>query len=308
MNSGITIRGHRRDLWFACLLAVAATTGLYAQKPERVRRVTPDGDLQKVLDSASPGDTITLAPGTYRGLITISNGGQRRSPVVLRAEKPGTVTLTNATRPKFRLEFTNVKGDLYRAPVPWQVRWMMVEGHRNLMDYVTLAGLGAFRAIGNDSRRMEDGPPEGFAWESGFLYVRLLGGKDPNQAGVEIHRETNVFRKKVCTLWGGRSFKQGDGFILDVRAPHVVLEGLKFHMAPDIAVQVNAANVTIRDCYFDGCIRGIESLGSADLTVEHCEYSGYPTYQWVRWGQLHGVNGGLRFSRARAETLHAAQV
>jgi len=293
MNTGTTIRGRRCYLWFAIFFAVAATTGVYAQKTERVLRVTPDSDLQQVLDSTSPGDIVTLAPGTYRGLITISKGGQRRAPIVLRAEEPGTVTLTNATPPEFKLVFTNVREDLYRAPVPWQIRWLMVEGHRNLMDYVTLAGLEAFRAIGNDSRRMEDGPPEGFAWENGFLYVRLLDGKDPNRAGVEVHRETNVFQKKTYTLWGGRSFKQGDGFILDIRAPHVVIEGLKFHMAPDIAVQVNADDVTIRDCYFDGCIRGIESLGRANLTVEHCEYSGYPTYQWVRWGQLHGVNGKM---------------
>ncbi len=293
MNAKTTTCGRGCNLSFAIFFAVAATTAVYAQAPERVRRVTPDGDLQQVLDSTSPGDIVTLAPGAYRGLITVSRGGRPRAPIVLRAEEPGTVTLTNATPPEFKIEFTNVKGDLYRAPVPWQIRWVMVEGHRNLMDYVTLTRLEAFRAIGNDSRRMEDGPPEGFAWEDGFLYVRLLGGKNPNRAGVEIHSETKVFRKKTYTLWGGRSFKQGDGFILDIRAPHVVIEGLKFHMAPDIAVQVNADDVTIRDCYFDGCIRGIESLGSANLTVEHCEYSGYPTYQWVRWGQLLGLNGKM---------------
>jgi len=267
MNAKTTTCGRGCNLSFAIFFAVAATTAVYAQAPERVRRVTPDGDLQQVLDSTSPGDIVTLAPGAYRGLITVSRGGRPRAPIVLRAEEPGTVTLTNATPPEFKIEFTNVKGDLYRAPVPWQIRWVMVEGHRNLMDYVTLTRLEAFRAIGNDSRRMEDGPPEGFAWEDGFLYVRLLGGKNPNRAGVEIHSETKVFRKKTYTLWGGRSFKQGDGFILDIRAPHVVIEGLKFHMAPDIAVQVNADDVTIRDCYFDGCIRGIESLGSANLTV-----------------------------------------
>lgn len=293
MNTRTTTREHRRDLWFVLFFAVTVTTGVYAQKPERVRRVMPGGELQQALEDASPNDIITLAPGTYGGPITVNKGGDAWAPVVIRAEEPGTVTLTNATPPGFKLEFTNIKGDLYRAPVRWQVRWVMVEGHRNLMDYVTLAGLETFRAIGNDSRRMEDGPPEGFAWENGLLYVRLLGGGNPNRAGAEIHRETNVFQKKTYTLWGGRSFKQGDGFILDVRAPHVVLEGLKFHLAPDIAVQVNAADVTIRDCYFDGCIRGIESLASANLTVEHCEYSGYPTYQWVRWGQLCGVNGKM---------------
>lgn len=293
MKTAATGREYRRCLWLGLFFVVAATTGAYAQRTERVRRVTPNGGLQQALDDALPGDVILLAPGRYGGPITVNRGGESSEPVVLRAEEPGAVTLTNAAPPGFQLDFTNVKADLYRAPVAWRVRWAMVEGRRNLMDYVTLSGLQTFRAIGNDSRRMEDGPPEGFAWEDGFLYVRLLGGGDPNRAGVEIHRETNVFQKKAYTLWGGRSFKQGDGFILDVRASHVVLEGLKFHLAPDIAVQVNADDVTIRDCYFDGCIRGIESLKSANLTVEHCEYSGYPTYQWVRWGQLHGVNGKM---------------
>ena len=71
--------------------------------------------------------------------------------MVVRAEKPGTVTLTNAAPEEFRLDFAMVGNDLYRAPVPWQVRWVMVEGHRNLMDYVTLNGLKTFRAIGNDT-------------------------------------------------------------------------------------------------------------------------------------------------------------
>jgi len=293
MNTSVNGREHRHGSWLGFFIVVAVTTGAYAQTPHRERRAASDADLQQTLDDASPGDVILLAPGTYHGLITINKGGDARAPVVVRAEKPGTVTLTNAAPSEDKVEFADVSNDLYRAPVPWQVRWVMVEGHRNLMDYVTLTGLETFRAIGNDSRRMEDGPPEGFAWENGSLYVRLLGGQNPNRAGIEIHRETNVFKKKTYTLWGGRSFTQGDGFILDVRAPHVVLEGLKFHMAPDIALQVHADNVTIRDCHFDGCIRGIESLASANLTVEHCEYSGYPTYQWVRWGQLQGANGKM---------------
>jgi hypothetical protein len=103
-----------------------------------IRRVTPAGGLQGVLDPASPGDVILLAPGTYAGLITLTKGGDSQSPVVVRAEDPGTVTLTNATPPGFKLRFANVQNDLYRALVPWRVRWVMVEGHRNLMDYSTV--------------------------------------------------------------------------------------------------------------------------------------------------------------------------
>jgi len=293
MSSRENTREYTFILWLVLFFTITVITEVYAQKTGRVLQVMPDSNLQQVLDDATPGDIITLATGTYRGLITVNKGGDASAPVVIRAEDPGTVTLTNATLPDYKLEFDNIKDDLYRTAVPWQVRWVMVEGHRNLMDYVTLDGLETFRAIGNDSRRIEDGPPEGFAWENGFLYIRLLGGADPNDTGIEIHRETNVFQEKIYTLWGGRSFKQGDGFILDVRAPYVVIEGIKFHIAPDIAIQVNADNVTIRDCYFDGCIRGIESLASANLTVEYCEYSGYPTYQWIRWGQLVGVNGKM---------------
>jgi len=197
-----TVHEHQFGLCFMLLCMIVAMTGVYAQKQEKVQRVLPDDDLQQVLDGAIPGEIIILAPGSYGGFITIKKGGDAGAPVIIRAEESGTVTLTNAMLPEFKLNFVNVKGDLFRAPVPWQVRWVMVEGHRNLMDYVTLGGLETFRAMGNDNRRMNDGPPEGFVWENGFLYIRLLGGEDPNQAGAEIHRETNVFDEKTYTLWG----------------------------------------------------------------------------------------------------------
>lgn len=63
MNTKTTMRGRRCNLSVAIFVAVAATTAVYAPKPERVRRVTPDGDLHEVLDNASPGDIVTLPPG-----------------------------------------------------------------------------------------------------------------------------------------------------------------------------------------------------------------------------------------------------
>jgi len=81
---------------------------------------------------AEKGTNITLAPGTYRGFITINKGCQRRAPVVGRVEEPDAVTLTSATRLDFKREFANVEGDLYRAPIRWQVRWMMVDPDAHL--------------------------------------------------------------------------------------------------------------------------------------------------------------------------------
>ena len=113
-----------------CMLCWAVTaSGTFAQQSGRVERVTPADNLQQILDGALAGDIIMLAPGTYQGLITVNNGGDAGAPLVVRAENPGTVTLTNAAPAEFKLNFVNVGGNLYRVPVPWQVRWVMVDGH-----------------------------------------------------------------------------------------------------------------------------------------------------------------------------------
>jgi len=253
----------------------------------RVRRITPTLGLQNALDSARPGDVITLAPGVYYESIKVSKSGEPGAPIVICAEEGGTATISGGTPPDFKLEFGQVEGDVFTATVPWPVRWVMVDG-RNLNAYGSLDNLKSFSMQGHDSRRIEDGPPEGFAWEDGSLYVRLLGGMDPGKAEVEIHRMDSGAKAPPLRT-SARAWSPGGGTNVTINASHVVLSGLRLHLAPDVAVRVNGANVTIRDCYIDGAHRGIEAGRSPNLTVEYCEFTGYPTYQWVRWGHWGGV-------------------
>jgi hypothetical protein len=287
------------------MMIESATAGAQVPPPSamptysgHVVPVTPETGLQAALDLAKPGDVLSLAPGVYYESVVVTRSGTAAAPIVITAADPGTATISGATTPDFSLSFTRVQGDLYRASVPWTVRWVMVDG-RNLMGYDDLADLQSFRTLGHDSGAIVDGPPEGFTWVNGQLYVRLLGGQDPSQAKVEIHRSfagadspplnTDFFGSHAfSTTAGNLSANDPAGTNITVLASHVIIAGLKLHLAPLSAVHVAADDVIVRDCYVDGVWRAVRAGGSARVTVEYSEFSGYPTYQWVRWGSLSG--------------------
>ena len=258
----------------------------------RVKMLNPDSNVQELLDNASPGDIFALAPGTYYKTWVIRNGGRPGAPVVLKAQVPGTVTISGAVPPSFGLAFRKVDGDLYQASVPWQVRWAMA-GKRNLLWYQSLGDLKSLKIIGHDSKKPEPGPPEGFAWEDGTLYVRLLGGQNPNEAAIEIHRK-EVEGTPIPHVYPRKSeYFPGPGTNITVGADYVILDGLRLHLAPNAAISIKGDHVTIRDCYIDGAKRGISANDSGNLLVEYCEFSGYPAYQWVRWGQEGGAKSKM---------------
>lgn len=277
-------------LWVALGVSGLRTKEPAVGSPDRQgrrRRVTPATGLQQALEAAQPGDLIVLAPGVYYESVHLVRSGKPGAPIVICAEDPGTATISGSAQADFELRFTQVEGDLYKAPVPWRVRWVMADG-RNLCGYEDLEGLSAFRIIGHDTRKPEYGPPEGFAWEEGTLYVRLIGAQDPNAASVEIHRRYAEAEAELpATHYWGKPFRdrQTGGENISVEADHVVLSGLRLRLAPEVAVRVKGDFVTIMDCRIEGAFRGIKAGDSANLTVERCEFSCYPVYQWVRWGQ-----------------------
>jgi len=251
----------------------------------RERRLTPADDVQSALDTAQPGDVFRLAPGVYRQTLRLTRSGTAEAPIVLCAEQPGTVTVSGAAD-DVELKFGQVEGDLYAAPVPWHVRWVMAD-RRNLVEYEDLDRLKSFIITGHDSRRPEPGPPEGFVWQDGMLYVRLLQGQDPSQADIQIHRpyaeaETDA---SGTAFWRNSMRRTSGGRNIIVQADYVVIDGLRLHMAPEAAIEVTGEHVTIRDCLISAAHRGIRAGDSDHLTVEHCEFNAYPAYQWVRWGQ-----------------------
>ena len=47
---------------------------MHPRRPEPCRAIVPETNLQAILDAASDGDTLCLAPGTYAGPVTIARG------------------------------------------------------------------------------------------------------------------------------------------------------------------------------------------------------------------------------------------
>ena len=309
------------------LLAVLALmTAMAFPAPGAERQLTPADEIQKALDAAAPDDTIVLKDGVYYQNLVITRGGIAGKPVTLRAAKGGAATLSGAVPPgEGKLKFQRVEGDLYRAAVPHRVWWAMA-GARNLVNYGKLEHLKEFQFPRPDKPKPSPCPPEGFAWQDGSLYVRLEGGADPNAAAIEIHRPGGhstadpSFSKESHYAPDTGFEVPGAGHLLSktlanviVKADHVVIEGLRLHMGVGAAVVVHGDEVTIRDCYMSGTHMGVlqpdsvrvpargkppiagSNRTSRGLTVEHCEFSSYPSYQWLKrnekfWSGLYSTN------------------
>jgi len=311
---------------FIVSTALAAVAALPAVGAEV--QLTPADDVQAALDAAAPGDTIVLDDGVYYQNVVITRGGSEGKPITLRAAKGGAATLSGAVPPgQEKLKFELVEGDLYRAAVPHRVWWAMA-GARNLVNYGNLEHLKKFQFpnLYKPGNALQPCAPEGFAWQDGSLYVRLQGGVDPNVMAIEISRpgghstaELEYAKEPYCNPdtgfrvpGTGHLFSKSLANII-VKADHVVVEGLRLHMGGGAAVVVRGNEVTVRDCYMSGTHMGVcqpdevklpphespdqRPIGRANrtdrgLTVEHCEFSCYPAFQWCPkyWNGLYHSN------------------
>jgi hypothetical protein len=87
--------------------------------PRRVAVASPEEALRAIGD-AKPGDAITFLPGTYRfdgTYIAASQPATRAAPILVRAERPGSVVL----------EFNMVEGFLVSAPY-WSFENLVIRG------------------------------------------------------------------------------------------------------------------------------------------------------------------------------------
>jgi hypothetical protein len=105
------------------LPALALSAGAQAQpagKDAAGTTVTTPDDLRVALRSASPGDVITLAPGTYRFQgkgIDVPRAGRADAPIVVRAARPGTV----------HIELETLEGFVVSAPY-WRFENLDISG------------------------------------------------------------------------------------------------------------------------------------------------------------------------------------
>jgi len=243
--------------------------------------VKPGQSLQETADKLQPGDTLLLTDGTYYQSFNLTKSGTADKPITIKAKTPGKAIITGAmkTTPKFE----KVKGDIYKAP--WTAKkwrgggtgqvWVIAAG-RCLYNYKNAGELNAMRKT----------PLEGFLRQGNAMHIRLLGGADPNNVGVEISRPD----ARVLLDIAGRQ--------------HIAIEGLRFRAAPESAIRLGASreaepcrHIAIRDCSFFGFYRAIagrrarkgkQEFAPSDITIEHCQFSNYPAYEWVRYGQLAG--------------------
>ncbi len=273
--------------------------------------VKPGQSLQEAADRLQPGDTLLLAEGTYHQSFKLTKSGTADKPITIKAKAPGKVIITGAmkTTPKFeRVEgaihkpvpasikatmeapkLEKVEGAVYKTKwIParkWsgsgtRQAWVIADG-RNLYNYTSMEEMRTCRRKGRDTT-----PLEGFFYKDGEMYIRLLGGADPNKASVAISRP-------------------GTTILVDIKGrEHIVLEGLRFHAAPDVAVRVGVRlhphtvckHIVIRDCYFFGFHKaivgqnvrvdrpgGAVEFGPSNVTIEHCQFSNYPTYDWLHY-------------------------
>jgi hypothetical protein len=246
--------------------------------------VQPGQSLQEAADKLNPGDTLLLAEGTYYQSLNLTRSGTAGNPITIKAKAPGKVTITGAmeTTPKFG----QVEGPIYKTK--WVSKnlkdrgtrkvWVVADD-RNLYNYNSMEEMKTCRyGKGRDTT-----PLEGFLCQGEEMYIRLLGGADPNKAKVAISRpDTTV--------------------LVDIKGQErIVLEGLRFHVAPANAILVGAGkgevskHIVIRDCYFFGsheaiASRGIrkndQEYGPSDVTIEYCEFSNYPTYDWLHYSMV----------------------
>ena len=258
-----------------------AATPLFAETVN----VEPGQSLQEAADKLQPGDTLLLAEGTYYQGLVLTRSGTADKPITIKAAAPGKVIITGAM--KTTPEFQKVEGDVYKTK-PGAVKWKgsgtgkawVIADDRNLFNCQSMEELKTFR-----SGRYWT-PLEGFFCQDGDMYVRLLGGADPNKAKVAISRpDTTV--------------------LLDIQGQqHIVLHGLRFRAAPTVAVRLAGRNhphaickhIVIRDCSFFGFHQGVagvairqeeKEFGPSDVTVEHCQFSNYPTYDWLHYSMHH---------------------
>lgn len=285
----------------ALLAVVVAAVGLAAPtlpwQGGRVIYVSRDGSdmrrgrslesavatIQRAAELARPGDTVLIAPGTYRERLRVRRGGRPGAPVVFRAAEPGSVFVSGETDPGVvaQLVWRDEGGGVHSAEVPWPVYrvragdhylfhtlWSNLEGFHNLVD---LDGAWDTSIYVSEERR---------------LYIFLADGRTPDTTDLAFHGPIPSPRE-----WG--NIRSANVW---VEADHVVFEGLRFVAGIGAGLLLwSADHVEVRDCLFEGAGYGIQTRprvrAITDVTAEYNLYHNYPQAawrdEWLAWDQVY---------------------
>jgi len=185
--------------------------------------------ISKAVELVQPGDRVIIRPGVYREGIALTKGGTKEKPVVIQAEKPGTVVVTGADPLK---GWTREPGDAPVYSVSWPHDFIIntnPDGSK-VRNHGADAPIGCAEQVIWDSRplaqvmsRAAMRPGTFFVdWDRDRLYVWLPGGLDPN--ATQVLGSTRSTQLERGGPWGNWA-----------KPEHVHVKGIIFRYAANFA-------------------------------------------------------------------------
>ena len=240
--------------------------------------------IQRAAELAIPGDTVLIAPGTYRERVRVRRGGRPGAPVVFRAAEPGSVLVTGETDPEVvaELVWRDEGGGVHSAEVPWPVYRVRTGDH--YLFHALWSNLEGFHSLVDLDEAWDTSI---YVSEERRLYVFLADGRTPDTTDLAFHGPIPAPRE-----WG--NIRSANVW---VEADHVVFEGLRFAGGVGAGLLLwSADHVEIRDCLFEGAVYGIQTRPRVrpitDVTAEYNLYHNYPQAawadEWLTWDQVYG--------------------
>lgn len=231
--------------------------------------------IQRAANIASPGETILILPGTYRETVHIRKNGHPDHPITFQAQKPGTVTITNAASDNLlnELSWRPEDNHIYSTNPPWPVSRMMFRDETNLYHAQYGFTLRKFKDL---VQRPNAYSAFYYDPDNNQLFVFLANGKTLDNLLISKNLPTHdKFGNNlpVANIW--------------MEANNIILEGLKLELGLGSGILLwNAHDVTVKNCSFYGADYGISSgfkINRAyNIVVENNFYHNYPQYYWFK--------------------------
>ncbi len=266
----------------------------------------PFEKIQAAADIAEPGDTVLVNPGVYYESVTLRKSGTKEKPIIFKAVKNGeydtVITAANRQIREGNVVWKCEDEDLqlYSIPYPRNTSSVLYNGAR-MLGYTSLEELKSFECWSGAREDSEttEGYPHGFYWDEREkkLYVHIgendkYGSQNPNQnlmcIGGPYYEKATVngvvddgYRKGAIST---DSYNFG---IVTEDSANVLLSGFTFETPGWCGVFVRANDVTVRDCWFRGCMSGVtggrytmhDTFVSENVTVENSDWNLWPTFE-----------------------------
>ncbi len=276
----------------SCLTSCPALAGILAIlishfAAAATYHVSPSGDdtspgtsdkpfktISRAAQIAGPGDTVLIAPGTYRQWVAVTHSGTPDHPILFQAEKTGSVIISGA----------DVLADW--LPVPHHPGWFVTDWPHDfyvganhdgskIRNHGAPAPIGCAEQVIWNSRPLtqvmqpeELAPGDFFVdWNTHHLTIFLPGGIDPRTTQIEGSTRSHLFSPL-------EQFNK----LSDIR--YITIQGIVFRYAANFAQRGGVILGTgwyAQDCIVECNNAGGMLLHGDNITVQRvtCQYNGF---------------------------------